>query len=458
MKKFLSAISLMIAALMILAIPSVSAKQSIDWELPEDITTYYANNISGKTPTIDGIIDENEYGANFVRIDSPRAVTNSSWGDVWETGTVREGLASEYMDFYFAYDENNIYIAVYDLGPEHIDNGDAYEINDVMFRSNYRFMLGFDMENVANYFQWDGFRTQKQWPTLSYYDGSMKTSNYKTYDLVSDCVVRKVDVNTGEPVVSVDVDTGEVEVAVGNLTTANGNLNYYKGQWAVTMEFKLTKATVIEMWNEHFNTEYKDLSDAMWIGLTTNGYRSEGGEYEKNSDGSLILDDDGNPIESYYPLYNQYYKWLGLNDISGKQDDYVDYGVGFGSTRDSLFDVVVFGEEGSDIFVADPFPPEEEETEPEDETDDIGADTNPEETQPVADNTGTNAPETNGAEETTAANNDEVTTAKTETKAPETTEAAEEKSGCGSSVSVAGIALVAALGTCTVFVAKKKED
>ena len=44
--------------------------------------------------------------------------------------------------------------------------------------------------------------------------------------------------------------------------------------------------------------------------------------------------------------------------------------------------------------------------------------------------------------------------------APETTEptAEEPKKGCGSSVSVAGIALVAALGTCTVFVSKKKED
>ena len=30
--------------------------------------------------------------------------------------------------------------------------------------------------------------------------------------------------------------------------------------------------------------------------------------------------------------------------------------------------------------------------------------------------------------------------------------------GCGGAVSFAGLALVAALGTCTVFVAKKKED
>ena len=43
------------------------------------------------------------------------------------------------------------------------------------------------------------------------------------------------------------------------------------------------------------------------------------------------------------------------------------------------------------------------------------------------------------------------------TEAPVTEAPAEEK-GCGGSVGIAGLALVAALGTCTVFVAKKKED
>ena len=66
------------------------------------------------------------------------------------------------------------------------------------------------------------------------------------------------------------------------------------------------------------------------------------------------------------------------------------------------------------------------------------------------------------AEETEAATTEApateaATTAAPATKAPET-EAPEAKGGCGASVSVAGIALVAALGACTAFVAKKKED
>ena len=51
----------------------------------------------------------------------------------------------------------------------------------------------------------------------------------------------------------------------------------------------------------------------------------------------------------------------------------------------------------------------------------------------------------------------------TKKKKPSKTEAETEaekvsSGGCGSSVSLAGLALVASLGTCAVFVANKKED
>ena len=85
------------------------------------------------------------------------------------------------------------------------------------------------------------------------------------------------------------------------------------------------------------------------------------------------------------------------------------------------------------------------EVESTDDTTDVADDTTePEEvtTEPAATEPATTEPAT-----------EEVTT-----KAPETTAPVEEKKGCGSSVTVAGLALVAALGTCTVFVAKKKED
>ena len=64
----------------------------------------------------------------------------------------------------------------------------------------------------------------------------------------------------------------------------------------------------------------------------------------------------------------------------------------------------------------------------------------------------TTAPSTTDAPTT-----DAPTTDAPATEAP-TTEAPAEEKGCGGSVGIAGLALVAALGTCTVFVAKKKED
>ena len=52
----------------------------------------------------------------------------------------------------------------------------------------------------------------------------------------------------------------------------------------------------------------------------------------------------------------------------------------------------------------------------------------------------------------------EDTTSATTTKAPETTEApeTEEKKGCGGTITVAGLALIASLGTCAVYVEKKR--
>ncbi len=416
MKKFLSMISLMLVALMVIAVPAVSAEEAIEWEKPEDINVHYATNVSGTAPIIDGTINEGEYGAP-IRIEAPRATSNSSWGAEWENGEVDESLASDYMDVYFAYDDSNIYIAIYDMGPEYVDDGDEFAINNVAFRSNYRFELGFDLENVTNYFMWEGFRTHQQWPTLNYFDGGKQVSSKFTYDLASECMVQKINAETGET------------VAIGDLFAENGNANYYGSRWAVAMEFRLDKATVIEMWNDHFNTEYNELSNAMWIGFTTNGYKAEGA-YELNEDGSIKENEDGTLVENYEPLYSQYFKWLGQNDITGKQADYEAYGLGPASTRDSFFDLVVFGEEGSDVVVANPFPEEEEEdTDPAgDETDPAGNETAP------------------------------VTTEAPNTEAPTTETPAEEKKGCNESVSVAGLALVAALGTCTVLVAKKKED
>ena len=143
------------------------------------------------------------------------------------------------------------------------------------------------------------------------------------------------------------------------------------------------------------------------------------------------------------------------------------------------------------LFVDDPNPPETEEettteeevtTEPEEETteEEVTSEeevtTEPEEETteapateaPTTEAPTTEAPTTEPAEsepttevapvETEPATTEAPVTEAPKTEAPTTEAPAEEEKGCGSTVGVAGIALITALGACTVFAAKKKED
>ena len=397
MKKFLSIIALMLA-LALVAIPMVGAEEadaaeaegSSAWVAPAGIKTYYAENVEGKTPLLDGVISEGEYGKAY-RLDNPIAVNN--WGATRQEEPVADPTAvSEYIDVYFAYDENNVYIAIYELGPELIEGND----NPVPARANWVFNFGFDLNDLQSYFQMQGYKTNVQWADSEFYYfefGKRNSPTIKAYDLISEAVIRKTDVSTG------------VDVGFGDLLSANGNENYTEGQCEMVMEFKFEKEVVAQAMNATYFTDYDTISGGMYFGLSTN-------QYQRTKDAP-----------------GQYYKWAGQTDIRGIQGQYADFGIYEGSTREFIFDLVIFGDENTVVEIADPFP--------------IRPETEAPTTEPV-----TEAPV---ADETEAPVADDVT------EAP-ATDAPKAEGGCGSSVAVAGIALVAALGTCTVFVAKKKED
>ncbi len=400
MKKFLSIIALMLV-LALVAVPMVSAEEAdaaptedgeeeaTAWVAPVGIKTYYAENVEGKAPLLDGTISEGEYGKAY-RIETPVVVNNygSNHQDLTAEPVVDPTAVSEYVDFYFAYDENNVYIAIYEMGPKAIEGND----NLVPARANWIFNFGFDLNDLSAFFQMQGYATHKQWAKdeFSYFEfGKKNSSPIAAYDLISEAVIRKTDVTTGE------------DVGFGDLLSSNGNVNYTNGQCAMTVELKFEKAVVAQALNACYFTDYDTISDAMYFGFSTNQYqRNEG-------------------------VASQYYKWAGATDIRGIQGQYTDFGIYEGSTREFILDLIVFGDENTAIEIADPFPVRPE-TEP--------PVTEPEVTEP----------------EVTEAPAGDVT------EAPETEAPAE--SGCGSSVALAGIALVAALGTCTAFVAKKKED
>ena len=394
MKKFLSVVSLLLVAMMMLAMPTVSAAEDNTWVKPDGVNVWYANDVSENAPSVDGIIDEGEYGKLTVHMTE--AKPTKLWGSRWQTEDADPTLKSEYMDIYFAYDEENIYFAIYEMGPAFVDNGDEAEDNDVAYRNNYIFKIGFGLNDVKKYFQFGGYMTNMHWSTLSYFEveGGKNDLPIGTSSIISECIVRKTDVESGE------------DKAYGDLVSANGNPAHYK-QWAMTMEFKINKADYIQTINDVFGTSYNNLSGAMWLVVDTNAFK-------KAPAGGSDL--------------QQYYKWLGQNDISGKQDDYINYGVDEGSTRDSLPDLIVFGDENTAIKVASP------------EGDPIETEA------PATEAPATEAP---AGDVTEAPAGDDVT----EAPATEPT-----KGGCGASVTFVGLALVATLGTCTAFVAKKKED
>ena len=403
MKKFLSIVALMLALLLV-AVPMVSAEEvdaaapaedgaepTSAWVAPEGIKVYYAENVEGKTPLLDGTISEGEYGKAY-RLENPVPTTN--YGSNHQEEPVADPTAvSEYIDVYFAYDENNVYVAIYELGMPSIAQEGTDRLTGA--RSNWVFQFGFDLNDLSSYFQMQGYATHKQWADSEFYYfefGKRNTPTIKAYDLISEAVIRKTDVSTGE------------DVGFGDLLSANGNVNYTAGQCEMVIEFKFEKAVVAQALNSTYFTDYDTISDAMYFGLSTHTYgRLENGP-------------------------SQYYKWAGQTDLRGQTGQYADFGIYEGSSTEFLFDLVVFADENEEIEIADPFP--------------IRPETEAPTTEPV-----TEAPVVDETEAPVA----------DETEAP-ATEAPAAQGGCGGSVAVAGIALVAALGTCTAFVAKKKED
>ena len=275
MKKFLSILSLIIAILMIattvvaaedvlLTAPAdgateEGAEEATPWTAPEGITTYYATNVTGKAPLLDGTISEGEYGP-AIRITDPKACSVEDWGASWakEGETINEDVKSEYMDVYFAYDEQNIYVAIYDMS-QAVNTTDDNEFNDYPFRSNYTFYFGFDLNDLTNYFQMSGYQTHIHWANLNYFEfGKKNEAPIKTYDLISESVIRKTDLDKNE------------DIGFGDLLSANGNPNYYAGKWALTVEFKLDREVVADAMNACFFTDYDTTSNAMYFAINTN--------------------------------------------------------------------------------------------------------------------------------------------------------------------------------------------
>ena len=408
MKKILS---IMLVAVMLLAVamPIASAEETAEGTVftpAKDMAVYYANDLTGKDlPAIDGTINPGEYG-NVVAIADPTPMAEA-WPDYgyvidYDSPRPRSGQ----VEFYFAYDETSMYIAIKEYGAAYDDGNTAYQ--DFQTRSNYTFGYGFQLDDMTNYLSQSVTYGGGCWnKNFSFSDG--KLSNFSSTEVAPDQFYSELFVHKYKAdEASLPEDERTLWVYGDVLSASNQNAN---AQYIMEVEMRLDKQQVIEVFNSVAYTEYAECPNAMYFKMACNVFRLAADGTTANSLGG----------------HNQYL----IADISGYNDAqktkfYMDYGMLPGSPTQILPALIVFDSPEAPIMI----PADKVETEP------VIEETEPvvEETEPVVENTEANV-----------------------TEAP-VTEAPAAEGGCGSSVAAAGIALVAALGTCTAFVAKKKED
>ena len=457
MKKFLTATSLLLVAMMLFSVIPASAETIDPWEAPEGIQTYYANELTA-APTIDGEIAEGEYGDLTVRMTPDMRLTFSAESTGQQDSAIDTDRAaqpaSDYIDFYFAYDADYIYIAMEDMGGsweegsetyEFIQNllGDGVEVGNYAARNNYHFHTGFFLDDCTSFLSMQassrGFDENKWFDQGSAMNGNADPVYGQPNAFCDAVYIKKTNLATGE--VFADAPTGYLNES----NEVRGNVNLVGAQYKAVIEIRYSKDKLLNLMNDLYSFDFVELPNAMWFWFT-------GRTYAANSTTAHGGDVTG---------YNRYF----ATDIREDDTDYSDYGIAEGSSANTIPGLIVFGDENTVVYPGlcegEEYPAVEPDvTEPAGDADVTEpAATEPAATEPATTEPATTEPATTEPATTEAADDEEETTKKTETtKAPETTAAVEEKGGCGSSVSVAGIALVAALGTCTVFVAKKKED
>ncbi len=410
MKKFLAVIALVLVASMLIVTPVFAEEERTpDYKRDYGQETFYAKKMD-KAPTIDGDISAEEWGDPVVSKTEPNYWQSLATDDTYskytdqDPGALVDRLAKE-LNFYFGYDDDYIYIAYYQLAGAwdsefDTDTTAGNHWREYTFRHNYMMRMGFDIEDVSNLMQLgygmpdikDGYGLITSDADASHSGGRLSFTCGMPY--ASDSSALTYD---GANIL-VDGKISKKLVSDGSGINGCNSPKEGGGQYVECFEIMLDKATLLEAYNEVCETEYAELPNAMFFTFQMRNYS---------------WNDSASGVE-----YNGQTAWFGTPLDLDQQLD-----------LDNLFeyfpDIVVFGDKIEDpIHIGDVTEPAE--TEP--------ADTTPAETEPA---------------ETTPAE-----TTPTESEPAETEPAAQ--GGCGGTVTFAGLALVATLGTCAVVTSKKR--
>ena len=380
MKKLIAVISALIILSAMFAVPSFAAEevstQAINLEKYGQ-KTYIVGDAIKDAPIVDGIIDEGEYSFQ-VKFEEPALWTTSSGMNIKGEPADEDWKNSESITYYYAWDEDNIYIAFYDV------QGYKDE-NHWVYRNNYILKFGFNLGDFTEYFQFK------------------LVGNGGDYTSVSE--IPSVGMNNANGNTAIPDDEKAVVAAYATKTPLDPNVTDVKAldavQWVRQYEVILNKDQLLKMFNFYCGTDYAELPNAMMIAHGNKTYC----EYAPTA----VADDSGR----VYSLWN----CAELSEEGRKE---------LGTDFSYVPNVVIFGTEFKVPAIAQET---EEVVETEEENEAVITD---EATEPIAEG--------------------ESTSPTVESENGESTE-----SGCGSTVTFAGIALVYALASCATVIAKKRK-
>lgn len=443
MKKIISVIALIVIASMIMITP-VFGVEDFERDYGQDI--FKANKLT-KAPVIDGKVSAEEYGQITSAKTEPNAwmhcmpLGNAGFVNTYDKISVYDPrLDAEWaylkdrtikqLDTWFAYDDENIYIAYYQLSGvwDSVTDGDTTAGNgydEYIYLSNYVIRVGFNMGNAFDLIQMeissprfaDGVVDLKAVTTndrgtglrFSFTGGNKAGNEFNGGTALESCT----DVLVGAAMSKHLVDG----------TAFQGSANSKKGQYIECVEIALSKQALLDAYNDEIGRDLDKLPEAMWFFFGAS-------HYSWNNEQMIIdpaKDCSGQTM------------WFGTEMSSDESDDY-------GKPFEYYPDLVIIG----DNFEL----PEdtEESTPPADTTPVTTPDTTPVTTPVTTPDTTTNATpptssDTANAGSTSLGPKPEDSSQKSEE---------DDEGGCGSAVTAIGFAVVAALGACAVVVEKKK--
>ena len=429
-----------------------------DPSTPIDISdyadVYYGGAGVAEEITIDGVIDDaytlaTYKGAKVNIVDGSFEGFTDAWAptlsskalNVVEPNAINAAVANNIkVNYYLAQDDESVYVAIDIAMP-----AAQYTIDDI----NYN-VEQYLITNVRLGFNPDDYTQQVALVSDGYWAGGWQMDKFGLGGLYSGgypLVVTGLADNENV-IVKRGVDTDIIaehpsDSAMSRLT-ADGVITR-------TYEMKLNKAAIEAEYADAFGADVD--FDGIYIGVSASDYQWDDDKWDCYSlffvTGNVLAADDAeaNGLNTWIPDIA-----LFVDDPNPPETE-----------EETTTEEEVTTEPEEETTEEEVTSEEEVTTEPEEETTEAPATEAPTTEAPT-----TEAPTTEPAEsepttevapvETEPATTEAPVTEAPKTEAPTTEAPAEEEKGCGSTVGVAGIALITALGACTVFAAKKKED